>query len=195
VQRQPSKRNEAKFHRLKLIVAHDAANGIGRAGSIPWHLLGDLKHVSQITRHTESPNKRNCLIMGKNTYFSIPADRRPLAGRLNFVISRSRECGPGASVFQTLDEATIAAESRSDVESVFFFGGGQVYREVLTRGLPSQLIVTKVFGNFGCDTFFPDPLEFGYSEVSCRESKYDTVEARHSIYEKSKIVEELSQPI
>ena len=71
---------------LTLIVAATLANGIGRAGRLPWRLSHDMAYFAHVT--TNAPQgSRNALIMGRNTWESIPAKNRPLKDRTNVVIT------------------------------------------------------------------------------------------------------------
>ncbi|MBI4097803.1 MAG: dihydrofolate reductase [Candidatus Levybacteria bacterium] len=46
------------------------------------------------------------------------------------------------------------------LEEIFIFGGGQVFKEAIEKGLVDRLYLTIVEGDFGADTFFPDYSEF-----------------------------------
>lgn len=74
---------------MNLIVAMDSAGGIGRDGQLPWHLPADFKQFVRLTKTTVDPAKRNAVLMGRKCWQGIPAKFRPLAGRLNVVLSRT----------------------------------------------------------------------------------------------------------
>ena len=46
-----------------------------------------MKHFSRMTKRTTDPSKTNAVIMGKNTWQSIPSKFRPLPNRFNIVLS------------------------------------------------------------------------------------------------------------
>lgn len=47
-----------------------------------------MAHFSRITKRTKDSTKQNAVIMGRKTWESIPEKKRPLAGRINLVLSR-----------------------------------------------------------------------------------------------------------
>jgi dihydrofolate reductase len=93
--------------KLSLIVAMNNSNrGIGVNGTIPWRLPKDLKHFARVTTFTSTPGKQNAVIMGKNTWQSIPKQYRPLPNRLNVVISTKLQpdtLDPGVLVFKSFE--------------------------------------------------------------------------------------------
>lgn len=62
-------------------------------GSLPWSLPGDMKYFRELTSRTADPAKQNVVIMGRKTWESIPAKFRPLAGRINVVLTRGAVAG------------------------------------------------------------------------------------------------------
>jgi dihydrofolate reductase len=68
---------------MEAILAIDINNGLSKNGSIPWTSKKDMLFFYNQT-------KNNVIIMGKNTYFSIPKEKRPLKNRLNIVLTRSQ---------------------------------------------------------------------------------------------------------
>jgi dihydrofolate reductase/thymidylate synthase len=63
--------------------------GIGFEGGLPWRLPKDMAYFKAVTAQVNEPGARNAVIMGRKTWESIPAKFRPLAGRLNVILSRS----------------------------------------------------------------------------------------------------------
>lgn len=77
-------------HPFEIVVAAAENWGIGHCGSIPWRIREDLAFFKKITTETKNPSKKNCCVMGRKTYLSIPAKFRPLPGRLNIVLSKNK---------------------------------------------------------------------------------------------------------
>jgi dihydrofolate reductase len=69
---------------MESIYAIDSKNGLSKNGSIPWKSKKDMKFFM-----TKTSN--NIVIMGKTTYFSLPAEHRPLKNRLNIVLTSTPE--------------------------------------------------------------------------------------------------------
>ena len=135
-----------------VIVAADQARGIGKGGTLPWRLPGDMAFYKRTTL-AAAPGQQNAVIMGRKTFESIPAKFRPLKDRLNVVLTRSASYAPeGALRAGSLDEALQLLERRDDITHSFVIGGGELYREALEHPACARVIVTRVHARFDCDT-------------------------------------------
>jgi dihydrofolate reductase len=67
---------------MEAILAYDLNNGISKNGIIPWKSKTDINFFYNIT-------KGNIIIMGKNTFFSLPEKFRPLPNRVNIVLTNN----------------------------------------------------------------------------------------------------------
>jgi dihydrofolate reductase len=65
---------------MEAILAIDSNNGISKDGYIPWKSKKDMTFFYNTT-------KNNVVIMGKNTYLSLPDNCKPLKNRLNIVLT------------------------------------------------------------------------------------------------------------
>jgi dihydrofolate reductase/thymidylate synthase len=155
-----------RFHLV--VAATHKTQGIGRAGSIPWRLKGDMQYFKQITSALSpaaATTQQNAVIMGRKTYLSIPEKFRPLDGRVNVVLSQNasirEELNLPASVLtaKSLEEALLLLDSpsvRSGIDQIFVIGGASVYKEALESPLCDTIHFTKVLQEFpDMDTFFP----------------------------------------
>jgi dihydrofolate reductase len=142
-----------------LVVAYSVpSRGIGLNGNIPWKLPADLEHFYQIT-------KGGIVIMGRNTWESIPFSKRPLKERFNIVLT----CHPDRlsvqpdAVYSSLSEAL---RGHSD-KNIFVIGGSRLYEESIHHPECRRIHITEVYQDFECDTFFPIvPDRFHAIEVS-----------------------------
>jgi dihydrofolate reductase len=143
-----------------MIAAVDEELGIARDGDLPWDLPGDIEHFKRETTLTQSPGRRNAVIMGRKTWESIPPRYRPLAGRKNLVVSRSdRDLPRGVLGCVSLEDALARLEAddlAAEIERVFVVGGGEIYGLGIAMPECRKLYITRVMGRFGCDTFFPE---------------------------------------
>lgn len=70
---------------INIIVATSTNYGIGYDNKMCWNMPEELKNFKKITSDVNDNNKKNCVIMGKNTWYSLP--KRPLANRINIIVS------------------------------------------------------------------------------------------------------------
>jgi dihydrofolate reductase len=132
--------------RISIIVAIADNYGIGKDNQLLWHISDDLKHFKQITSgHT--------VVMGKNTYESLPI--RPLPKRKNIVITDvPNELIEGCEMAYSINEAV----EKMDVgEENFIMGGASIYRQFFH--LADRLYITRVFTQPEADTYFPEIKE------------------------------------
>src|SRR3989338_9510384 len=117
-------------HKIYLIAAADLKNGIGIGGKLPWNLKGDMAFFQKTTIKGADCQRRNMVIMGRNTWESIPEEHRPLAGRKNVVLSRNKEMKiKGVEMVSSLEKAIDMADER--VEDIFIIGGAKVFEQAL----------------------------------------------------------------
>jgi hypothetical protein len=112
---------------VKIIVAMCKNRGIGYQNSIPWRIKEDMlyfanktggayakfakdaKDANNVTQNNVTPNntkpniKKNAIIMGKNTWLSLPTSQRPLKNRDNIILSTSMsEIYPSSNIDLTM---------------------------------------------------------------------------------------------
>lgn len=156
---------------VNIAVAFSKNYGIGLKNNLPWsHLKKDMTLFSK--RTTGSGN--NAVIMGKNTWFSIPEHRRPLKNRTNIVISSSCSCLTGnPHVFSSITDAMTFCES-AKYDKVWIIGGSQLYNEFLNTycHMLNRVYITYVCGDYECDTF----IHFTASDYYVEEEEYNSDE-------------------
>lgn len=151
-----------------VVVAADLNNGIGFRGEIPWHLSGDLSFMRRITTTTVCPKRRNIVLIGRKSWEAIPQRHRPLRDRLCIVISRDAEfrkdldtavgvprVWSAGSVVEALALIRTDETLTTLGESIMVLGGSEIYRECLASPQCDKVYLTRVGGEFECDTYFP----------------------------------------
>jgi dihydrofolate reductase len=94
-----------------MMVASDENLAIGYDDNIPWSQSTDMKRFRELTMG-------GVVVMGSKTFDSIG---KPLPGRTNVVISRTRKDIPGCVVYT---DPSMVLENHPDC---FIIGGGQIY--------------------------------------------------------------------
>ncbi|MAE72165.1 MAG: dihydrofolate reductase [Gemmatimonadetes bacterium] len=157
---------------LEIIVASDDRLGIGRGGTLPWHLKGDMVHFKRLTCSVpvDSPKGAlNAVVMGRKTWESIPIRFRPLPGRLNHVLTRRRDIDLPEGVLSapSFDDALLQLRSHRPLR-IFVLGGGEIYRAAFDDPRSRILHWTRVRGDHGCDTHLPDPIAAGFRRIETK---------------------------
>lgn len=146
-----------------IIVAHSWPEmGIGAGGQLPWSIKADLLHFRRITSNAPA-NKINAVIMGRRTFESIPSTYRPLAGRLNIVITSNPHKSEHELTEFILLEDLQQTLSKYQIHRKFIIGGGQLYDWAFQNAQLGYVYATEVYQNdkrdpSKYDTFFPDYL-------------------------------------
>uniref|UniRef100_A0A6C0II40 dihydrofolate reductase n=1 Tax=viral metagenome TaxID=1070528 RepID=A0A6C0II40_9ZZZZ len=151
---------------MEAIVALDLNNGISKNGVIPWNSKKDMIHFYKKTIG-------NIVIMGKNTYFSIPEERRPLKNRLNVVLTTHpqlyQDISNSAVIFTNDDSIHIdilnSQEKYRNVYpflhenfKVFLIGGKQIYEKLIPYC--HTIWLTQIKKDYNCDLFLKNAYNF-----------------------------------
>jgi len=146
---------------INVAVAITGNGGIGLKGGLPWpHLKTDMRLFSK--RTTGAGN--NAVLMGKNTWFSIPEIRRPLKNRTNMIISRSdlqlNSHSTSCHIFSSIYDALTHCEA-AKYDELWIIGGSGIYNEFLNAHYDKlhRVYITYVCGDYECDTFINIPNE------------------------------------
>ncbi|XP_029823055.3 dihydrofolate reductase [Ixodes scapularis] len=133
--------------------------GIGVLNTLPWRLKKEMAYFSRITSQA-AEGKSNAVVMGRNTWDSIPPKYKPLPGRVNVVVSRTLEKVPdGHHVARSFSDALSLLQPLVDsgkVDKTFVVGGAQLYREALADPRCTRVYLTEIDADFECDVFFPE---------------------------------------
>lgn len=141
-----------------VVGAHSSNRAIGAKGKIPWKCRADMQFFKEITTFTQDPSKVNAVIMGRTTYQSLG---KPLANRVNVVLSRNSAIYPVEEVFysSSFNDAVELLGRMTNVETIFVIGGESVYKQALIHPKCRRIYLNLV--HVACDlseadTFFPE---------------------------------------
>ena len=135
-------------------------------------------------RDSSAPRVVNAVIMGRKTWESIPPRMKPLKDRINVVISRTPESlhfqtrrdkekfpveGPFAATsvsgalslleFGCFNETPESGTPAPQLGRVFIIGGAEIYSVAVQLDICDRILLTRIEGDWDCDTFFPLKLE------------------------------------
>ncbi|MDF7626664.1 dihydrofolate reductase [Lactobacillaceae bacterium L1_55_11] len=130
---------------IRMVWAQDDRGAIGKDGTLPWHIPADLAVFKAETINS-------LMIMGRNTWAAIG---RPLPKRQTVVLTRQADFDPGfpeVKVVHSLREALALIEA-SPTDLVSIAGGAKIYQEFMPYA--TELVVTRVAGDYQGDTFMP----------------------------------------
>lgn len=145
--------------RLTIVAAVSTNGVIGADGDLVWRSRADLQRLKTITMgHT--------LVMGRKNFDSIG---RPLPGRRTVVVTRQRAwAADGVTVVHDtgtgLDAVLTAIVADTGDPTVFVFGGGEVYAQLIDRCEAMEL--TEIHRRMVGDTYFPATNPHAWREVS-----------------------------
>lgn len=149
------------FPSIEIIAAVSKNLTIGKNNHIPWNIPADLQHFKDITNG-------HIVVMGKNTYQSIPKQRFPLKGRINIVVMTQPAFESTDDAFCTtyeeLDKLIKELHSKYQDKKCFIIGGYELYKCFIKRA--STLHITHIDKNYDGDVKFPTFNNFIISQYS-----------------------------
>ncbi|KAK2461933.1 hypothetical protein APHAL10511_006396 [Amanita phalloides] len=168
--------------RLTIIVAATKSNGIGQNSRLPWRLAKEMKYFARVTSNVQE-GMVNVVVMGRNTWESIPQKFRPLANRMNIIISRRDDYDLGASEAHREPDLTSTLvrieNAGQQIHRVFVIGGAMLYTDTLAfpstaPAFVDRILLTRILEpEFECDVFMPDfiQMDAGWRRASHEQLK------------------------
>ena len=164
--------NEMK---ITLIAACDSMGGIGKNGTLPWHIPADLQHFKEYT-------EGKVCVMGRKTWDSLPI--KPLPNRDNIILRRCQAGmkqlsliiydGYGREMADFDAEAIIESISVNvDCKELVIIGGASIYEQFLPHA--THMVLTHIDREYDCDTFFPGFDKNEWTLTSGKQLKTDVL--------------------
>lgn len=137
--------------KFKLIVAYCKNYGIGKNNKLPWHIKTDLIKFSKLTQGSGN----NAIVMGKNTWLSIP--KKPLKNRDNLILSTSIKLNNKEEKIRSFTNIKDLQKfcNIKQYDTVWIIGGYSIYKEFFDKDLIDEIYITYIDTEYDCDTFYP----------------------------------------
>ena len=157
---------------INIIVAHCKNNGIGFDNLLPWKISSDLKKFKKLT----TGNKKNAIIMGKNTYNSIlTINNDSLKNRDNLILSTTLNID-NKNLSNNIEKSFNNIQNlenfikNKNYDELWIIGGTKIYDYFLNNypndGIltPQYIYITYIDKDFNCNAFFPkiNPLKYRF---------------------------------
>ena len=161
----------SKLPSFSLVAACCLDGGMGYQGKLPWPTIKeDLQHFKEITTKVSKPGMTNAVILGRNTWDSLP--KKPLPKRLNIVLTKTPKemltrYGEGLTREQrekllkdiifidSLPAALRLTRALISIENIFVIGGAEVFKEAIQMPECKKVYLTMVNQLYPADVFFP----------------------------------------
>jgi dihydrofolate reductase len=178
--------------KINIIVCCTKDNGIGKHNMLPWKIKEEMDLFKQKT----IGNRNNCVIMGNNTFKSIPTKYQPLISRQNWILSTQskdklsslNKSYENTCIFNTYSEL-IDTINHTDYDIYWVIGGESMYQTFMTqyKHLVHEIHISVLKTPYNCDTFFPiiDNTIFTLN----KHERFD--EFHHYVYKSKQVVNKM----
>jgi len=147
--------------KFKLIVAYTKKLGIGYKGGLPWNTITYKNDMKRFVRLTIG-NHNNAIIMGRNTWKSLPFQylrhRDNLILTTKFNIEKNYDNRNIIKTFNNVDDIYKYCLNKN-YDNVWIIGGSTIYETMLNRDMIDECYITRIHDNHDCDSFFKHELD------------------------------------
>ena len=166
--------------KLKLIVCCDANYGIGKNNKLPWNIPKEMK----IFKGKTIGNKNNCVIMGKNTFNSIPEKFKPLQQRHNCVLTSDRSSIFKDNSITVLHHMIELKEwiKNTKYDEYWVIGGKMLYNSIISNFFIDEIHISKLEKDYNCDCFFDISMLLNKSFKKINQIDYKIEQFTHMIF-------------
>ena len=133
-------------------VNYDGA--IGYKNELLFKLKKDMELFKSITTSVKNIEKKNGVLMGYNTYKSIPYKYFPLINRVNFIISKKNYNLVKSDIennkytdtylFNSIEQCIQYAKLNSNLENLYVIGGSSIYQEFMEKNYLDEIILNEI---------------------------------------------------
>jgi dihydrofolate reductase len=149
---------------FSIVVAFAKNLAIGKDNKLLWRQKADMQYFKKLTQG-------KTVLMGKNTYLSLPKSFRPLPNRLNIVISSGepKEIAENLEWYTSLDLALEDLKKKD--EEIMIIGGAQIYKQAIEK--VDIIYATEIDAILDADTFFPEINPENFEKISSESHSKD----------------------
>jgi len=133
---------------IKAILACDERGGVGKDGTLPWpNNSKDLKWFKDNTTG-------HVIVMGSSTW-NDPHMPCPMPNRINVVVTNQDESNFDCDgiLKGDLNLATLRLQDMYTDKDIWLIGGPKIIEQTL--GIIEEFYISRIPGNYSCDTFLP----------------------------------------
>ncbi|KAJ8373637.1 hypothetical protein SKAU_G00042170 [Synaphobranchus kaupii] len=122
--------------------------------------LTEFQFFLDTIRAVSKPGRKNLIIWGRKTWFSVPEGVFPIANSIHAVLSHTLSTVPEhahhlCQEFESAVQLAITGPHSQLLETIWVVGGAEVYRKALDEPWCDLLYLTHIMADFDCDAFFP----------------------------------------
>lgn len=161
---------------FSLIATIDSKSGISKNGKIPWFCPEELANFKMLTTG-------HVVIMGRLAWDALPEISKPLENRINVVISKygmNKDYILNGKypnfLFNSVEQAVNYFNDNKELlyndKKLFTIGGGLIYNQFLSLGLVSDIHLTILNMDYGCDRFISFPKMIYEEEKNLYDNEY-----------------------
>lgn len=148
---------------------HGLRLGIGLNGTLPWpRIRTDMAFFARVTSRPPRPGTTNAIIMGRKTYDSLPPSLRPLAKRVNVVISRDTTGSVRERIMRELEAKRGKAALAAAAEQARTQAQEQVQEQPQTDALVStglEAALASLESGYGAEGRLGNVFVIGGAEI------------------------------
>ena len=165
-----------KEKQIVLVSSVDINGGIGFSNDLLFDIPYDKRYFKSLTTKTQDPEKINAVVMGYNTWKSIPDKYKPLRDRLNVVCTRRHKDeldDDDVLVCDDLDNLLkLLNTTEFPIENIFIIGGSSLYHHFID--IADKIVLCNIYESAtSVDTHFPNFDKNNY-EISDKTSLIHT---------------------
>jgi dihydrofolate reductase len=134
---------------INIIAAMSKNRVIGVNGKLPWNIPKDLKYFKEKTS-----GKNTALIMGSNTWKSLPTYPEPLPNRISWVVTKNNIYNTRAMIIKDLENFDISRMQKI-YDNIWICGGQSIYEYYIDKPYINKLYLTEIDEVYNGDSFFP----------------------------------------